>query len=152
MYSIEDVKKLREATKMSIMDIKSALTESKGNFDQAREILKKRGAEISAKKSDRAASEGLVESYSHQGRIGVLLEVNSETDFVARNPEFKELAHELALQISAMNPIDVEDLLEQEYIRDGSQKVRDILQQKISKLGENIVIKRFIRFALGEQS
>lgn len=150
MYSIEDVKKLREATEMSIMDIKSALTESKGNFDQAREILKKRGAEISAKKSNRAASEGLVESYSHQGRIGVLVEVNSETDFVARNPEFKELAHELALQISAMNPTDVEDLLEQEYIRDGSQKVRDLLQQKISKLGENIVIKRFIRFALGE--
>lgn len=150
MYSIEDVKKLREATEMSIMDIKSALTESKGNFDQAREILKKRGAEISAKKSNRAASEGLVESYSHQGRIGVLVEVNSETDFVVRNPEFKELAHELALQISAMNPIDVADLLEQEYIRDGSQKVRNLLQQKISKLGENIVIKRFIRFALGE--
>lgn len=150
MYSIEDVKKLREATEMSIMDIKSALTESKGNFDQAREILKKRGAEISANKSNRAASEGLVESYSHQGRIGVLVEVNSETDFVARNPEFKELAHELALQISAMNPTDVEDLLEQEYIRDASQKVRDFLQQKISKLGENIVIKRFIRFALGE--
>lgn len=150
MYSIEDVKKLREATEMSIMDIKSALTESNGNFDQAREILKKRGAEISAKKSDRVAGEGLVESYSHQGRIGVLVEVNSETDFVARNPEFKELAHELALQISAMNPTDVEDLLEQEYIRDASQKVRDLLQQKISKLGENIVIKRFIRFALGE--
>ncbi|EKD22974.1 MAG: hypothetical protein ACD_83C00133G0003 [uncultured bacterium] len=150
MYSIEDVKKLREATEMSIMDIKSALTESKGDFDQARAILKKRGAEISAKKSSREASEGVVESYSHQGRIGVLVEVNSETDFVARNPEFKELAHELALQISAMNPTDVEDLLEQEYIRDGSQKVRDLLQQKISKLGENIVIKRFIRFALGE--
>lgn len=150
MYSIEDVKKLREATEMSIMDIKSALTESKGNFNQAREILKKHGAEISAKKSNRVASEGLVESYSHQGRIGVLVEVNSETDFVARNPEFKELAHELALQISAMNPTDVEDLLEQEYIRDGSQKVRDLLQQKISKLGENIVIKKFIRFALGE--
>lgn len=150
MYSIEDVKKLREATEMSIMDIKSALTESNGDFVQAREILKKRGAEISAKKSDRTASEGLVESYSHQGRIGVLVEVNSETDFVARNPEFKELAHELALQISAMNPTDVEDLLEQEYIRDASQKVRDLLQQKISKLGENIVIKRFIRFELGE--
>ena len=150
MYSIEDVKKLREATEMSIMDIKSALTESNGDFDQAREILKKRGAEISAKKSSREASEGLVESYSHQGRIGVLVEVNSETDFVARNPEFKELAHELALQISAMNPADVEDLLEQEYIRDASQKVRDLLQQKISKLGENIVIKRFIRFELGE--
>lgn len=150
MYSIEDVKKLRELTEMSIMDIKNALSEAKGNFDQAREILKKRGAEISAKKSERKASEGLIECYSHQGRVGVLVEVNSETDFVSRNPEFKELVHELALQISAMNPKDVDELLEQEYIRDASQKVRDLLQQKISKLGENIVIKRFTRFALAE--
>lgn len=151
MYSINDVKKLRDMTEMSIMDIKNALTESKGNFRKAREILKKRGAEISAKKGQRIAREGLVECYCHQGRIGTLVEVNSETDFVARNPEFKELAHELALQISAMNPQNVSDLLEQEYIRDASLRVHDLLQAKISKLGENIVIKRFIRFELGEE-
>lgn len=149
MYSIDDVKKLRDMTEMSIMDIKSALTESQGDFREAREILKKRGAEISAKKAQRVAREGAVECYCHQGKIGVLVEVNSETDFVARNPAFKELSHELALQISAMNPKNIDDLLKQEYIRDASLKVQDLLQTKISKLGENIVIKRFIRFELG---
>ncbi|KKQ37622.1 MAG: Elongation factor Ts, partial [Candidatus Levybacteria bacterium GW2011_GWC2_37_7] len=104
-----------------------------------------------AKKADRETPQGLVESYIHQnGRVGALVEVSCETDFVARTDVFKNLVHEICMQIAAMNPKDVKALLEQEYIRDGSRKIGDLVKEAIAKLGENIVIKRLQRFEIGE--
>ena len=150
MSNIEDLKQLREQTGMAIFDIKEALKEAGDDKDKAFEILKKKGAAIVEKKAERVANQGLIDTYSHQDRIGVILEVNSETDFVARNPEFKSFVHDLSLQISSMKPKDVEELLEQEFIKDPSLKIKDLLQALTAKLGENIVIKRFNRFELGE--
>ena len=133
------------------MDCKRALEDAKGDSKIAKEILKEKGAMIANKKAARATKEGLIESYIHgKGRIGVLLELNCETDFVARNPEFQELAHDLAMQISAMNPESVEDLMEQDFIKDPSMKINKLMESKISKIGENIQINRFVRYGLGE--
>lgn len=145
---VSEIKQLREETQASIADCRKALEESDGDFKKAREWLKKRGAEIAEKKSDRETSQGLVESYVHNGKIGVLLTLLCETDFVARTDEFKNLAHEIAMQISAMNPKDVDELLKQEYIRDGSLTIEQLIKQVIGKLGENIVIREFSRIEL----
>lgn len=151
MISGAEIQKLREETGAGVMACKRALEEAKGDMAKAIEILKEEGAAIAAKKSGRNASEGLVEVYMHgKGRIGVMVEVNCESDFVARNPEFKDLAHDIALQISAMAPKSVEELLEQNFIKDDSQKISQLVISKIAKLGENIQIKRFIRYSLGE--
>jgi elongation factor Ts len=113
---------------------------------KAEEILRKKGFEKAAKKSDRETGQGLVESYVHQtGKVGVLVSVLCETDFVARTDEFKHLAHEVAMQIAAMNPKDVDALLKQEYIRDGSKTINDLVTEAIAKLGENIKISEFKR-------
>ncbi|MBI2012827.1 hypothetical protein HYS90_02780 [Candidatus Curtissbacteria bacterium] len=105
---------------------------------------------MAAQKKDRAVGAGLVETYIHAGgRVGSMVELRCETDFVARTAEFKNLAHEVAMQIAAMNPVDVSELLKQEYIRDSSQKVDDLVKETIAKVRENIQIKRFIRFELG---
>jgi len=148
--AIEDIKKLREQTGAGIGDCQVALEEAGGNFKKALEILKSKGAEIVAKKSARTTGQGLVETYVHgQGRIAAMVEINCETDFVARTADFRNLAHELALQIASMDPVDVDELLKQEYIRDASKKIKDLLGEVIAKTGENIKIKRFIRFELG---
>src|SRR3989344_918783 len=103
------------------------------------------------KKAGRTVGAGLVETYIHaDGRIGAMVEVNCETDFVARTDEFKNLAHELAMQVAAMDPTDVEDLLKQEYIRDSAKNIEELVKETIAKVGENIVIRRFMRFELGE--
>src|SRR4051812_39054961 len=112
-YTTEDIQALRDQTGMGLMDIKKALDEAEGNRSKALELLKERGAKIMDKKADRVAGEGVIEAYVHGGRIGVLLELNCETDFVARSEAFKEFAHDLALQISSMAPETVEELLEQ---------------------------------------
>lgn len=143
--------KLREETGLGIMDIKKALTEAAGDEAQARAILKDRGEAIMAKKSEREAGQGIVEAYAHGGRIGVIVEVNCETDFVARNPDFQSFARDLALQIASMEPADVAALLAQDYIKDGSQTVGDQLAAITAKMGEKIVVARFCRFALGEE-
>lgn len=144
-----DIQKLREETGAGIMECKRALEEAKGDFGKAKEILKERGALIAQKKSERVAGEGVIESYIHSnGKIGALVEINAETDFVARNPEFKEFAHDIAMQIASMDPKDVEGLLEQSFIKDQSLTIRDLLHQKIAKIGENIQIKRFVRYNL----
>jgi len=107
--------------------------------------------EKAAKKSDRVTSQGLIESYIHQnGRVGVLVEVLCETDFVARTDIFKDLVHEICMQVAAMNPKDVKALLAQEYIRDGSRTIGNLVKEAIAKLGENIVVKRLQRFEIGE--
>ena len=148
--SIEDVKKLRQKTGAGIADVRRALEESGGDFKKAERLLKSWGAEIASKKKDRATGQGLVETYIHSGgKVGAMVEVNCETDFVAKTDEFKNLAHEVAMQIAAMDPKDVEELSKQEYIRDSSKKIDDLIKEVIAKVGENIVIKRFIRFELG---
>lgn len=146
MTDLELIKKLREETSVSIADCKKALEESDGDYEKAREWLKKRGAEIAEKKAERETAQGVVESYVHGGgKVGVLVTLLCETDFVARTDEFKNLAHEIALQISAMDPKDVPTLLKQEYIRDPKATIEDMIKTTIGKTGENIQIKEFSR-------
>lgn len=142
----QQIKDLREKTQAGFADCKNALEEAKGDMKVATEILRKKGFEKAAKKSDRETGQGLVESYVHQtGRVGVLVSLLCETDFVARTDEFKSLAHEIAMQVAAMNPKDVSVLLKQEYIRDGSQTINDLVTATIAKLGENIKVGSFSR-------
>ena len=148
--NIELLKKLREETQVSFSDCKKALEAADNNYDQAKEWLRKHGIESASKKAERDTQQGLIESYIHaNGRVGVLLELSCETDFVARTDEFKKLAHEISMQISAMNPKDVDTLLKQEYIRDTSKTIEHLIKETIAKLGENTVIKRFQRFEIG---
>lgn len=148
--NVNDIKKLREETGAGIADCKEALKFSKGNLEKAKEWLKKKGLEKGVSKSDREVKAGIVEVYSHRGKVGVLVEVLCETDFVAKTEDFKNLAHELALQVASMNPTSVDDLLSQEYIRDNSVTVDQLIKGVVGKLGENIQVGRFERVALGE--
>jgi elongation factor Ts len=142
----EQIKDLREKTQAGFADCKNALEEAKGDMKKAEEILRKKGFEKAAKKSDRETGQGLVESYVHQtGKVGVLVSLLCETDFVARTDEFKSLAHEVAMQVAAMNPKDTAALLKQEYIRDGSKTINDLVTETIAKLGENIKVGSFSR-------
>jgi elongation factor Ts len=194
----EQIKELRAATGVGILDCRKALEEADGNFDRAVDILRERGLAKGAKRAEREASEGVLELYSHgNGRVGVMVEVNSETDFVARSKDFRDFAHEVALQIAAAAPLYIrpEDipeevleherqiarkrtleegkpeavadrivagrmekyydevcLLRQPYIRDESVKIQDLLNQSIAAMGENIVIRRFVRWEVGEST
>ena len=147
----EEVKKLRDKTGAGIMDARRALTEADGDFEKAKEIIKAKGAEVVVKKAERQTSQGLIETYVHAGgKVGSMIYLACETDFVAKTQEFKNLAKELAMQVAAMNPQDPEELLEQEYIRDPSKKVKELVDEVIAKTGENIQVKKIARFALGE--
>jgi len=192
------VKTLRERTGLGIMDCKSALAEAQGSLDEAEKLLRKKGLAASSKRSERVAAEGSVGSYIHiGGKIGVLVEVNCETDFVARNADFQQLVKDLAMQIAAANPrvvsreevtpalLDQEReiyraqaratgkpdavvekivdgkmekfyaencLLEQPFVKDTAISVGELLSQSIAKIGENIVVRRFTRYGLGEKS
>jgi elongation factor Ts len=149
MADVKLIKKLRDETQASIADCRKALEETKDDYQKALGWLKKHGIESAGKKADRATSQGLVESYVHlNGKVGVLVEVLCETDFVARTDEFKNLCHEIAMQIAAMNPKNVETLLKQEYIRDGSLTIEQLVKSSIGKLGENIVVKDFSRLEI----
>jgi elongation factor Ts len=151
MVDIELLKKLRNETSVSIADCRKALEESKNDYKKALDILRKSGLEKAAKKSTRETPQGIVESYIHQnGRVGALVEVSCETDFVARTDVFKNLVHEICMQVAAMNPKDVKALLKQEYIKDSSKTMEDLVKETIAKLGENIVVKRLQRFEVGE--
>ena len=159
------VKELRRKTGAGVIDCKKALLEAEGKLEKAAEILNQRGLALARKKADRTADQGIIEAYVHQGgQIAVLVELNCETDFVARTDEFKDLAHNLALQIAAMSPqfISPEDipektdadpetacLLLQPFIKDPTKTVQDIITETIAKVGENIKIRRFVRFELG---
>jgi elongation factor Ts len=159
----ETIKTLRERTGAGIMDCRRALVDAGGDMDKAEKLLREWGIASAAKKATRAASQGVVESYIHAGgRIGVLVEVNCETDFVARTDLFKALARDLAMQIAAMNPPSVTEetggngaegdavpLLKQQFIKDPSRTVQDVIHDAISKLGENILVRRFARYELG---
>lgn len=147
--NLELLKKLREETSVSVSDCRKALEESNGNYQKALQIIKAQATEKAAKKADRETGEGLIEAYIHgTGKIGALVEILCETDFVARTDEFKKLSHEIAMQIAAMNPKDVQELLKQEYIKDTSHTIEDMIKQTIQKTGENIIVKKFERFAL----
>ena len=123
----EDIKKLREETGAGVMDAKKALEASNGDFEKAKEQLHTAGVEKAEKRSERATGQGLIETYIHGGKVGAMVEVGCETDFVARTDEFKNLAKELSMQVASMNPVDVEELLAQDYIRDSSKKVKDLV-------------------------
>jgi elongation factor Ts len=196
-FSMEQVKELREKTNAGVMDCKKALEQSKGDLEKAIDLLRQWGVAAAQKKASREALDGVIYSYIHPGnRIGVLVEVNCETDFVARNQDFQNFVKEITMQIAAANPryIAVEDvpqevlekerqiyraqfadgkkdektierivegklskffsdvcLMEQAYIRDESIKIKDLVQKNIAKFGENIKIRRFIRYQLGEE-
>jgi len=194
----EMVKQLREATSAGILDCRNALEQAGGDFDKAVDYLREKGLAQAAKRATRVASDGVVELYSHgNGRVGVMIEVNCETDFVGRSEAFRKLAHELALQIAASSPICIREedlpaetlehereiamakareegkpdaiipkivegylekykneviLLRQTYIRDESMTIQDLVNQVVVSIGENLVIRRFVRWALGEES
>jgi elongation factor Ts len=192
--TIEKIKQLREETAAGMMDVKRALEESDGDVANARRVLRERGQAIAAKKSSREAHEGLIEAYVHfNGRVGVLVEVNCETDFVARTPEFREFARNVALHVASMNPLAVSEegipqeaideersiaqkqaldsgkdeniqdkmvtgrvnkfvrersLLTQDYVKEPDKTVGDLLQDTIQIVGENVVVRRFVRYEL----
>ena len=195
--SAEMVRELREKTGVGMMDCKKALTEAQGDFEKAFSLLRQKGLATAAKKAGRTASEGVIGSYIHMDRIGVLVEVNCETDFVARTDNFKQLVKDIAMHIAASNPFYISRqevpehliesekgiyraqiadkpshiidrivegklerfynetcLLEQVFIKDPDQKliVKDLIAEKIAKLGENIVVRRFTRYQMGEKS
>ena len=191
---IQSIKQLREETGAGMMDVKKALDESSGDVEEARRVLRERGQAAADKKSSREAGEGLVEAYVHfNGRVGVLVEVNCETDFVARTSEFKEFARNIALHVASMDPVTVgvddipDDVLEEErqiaekqaeelnkpenvtrqivegrmkkrtsemalltqdYVKEPDKTVEDLLNETIQKVGENVVVRRFVRYAL----
>ncbi len=147
--SAEQVKELRQRTGVGLMDAKRALEATAGDMDKAIAALKEKGAAVAEKKAGRIAAEGVVETYVHAGRISTMVEVNCETDFVARNPEFKTFAHDVAMQIASMAPASIDDLYEQSFIKDPSKTIRDLRNALVQKIGENIQIKRFTRFELG---
>ena len=192
---LDSIRRLREKTNAGIGECKKALSEAGGDIDKAVEVLRKRGVSLASKKVGREAKDGRIESYIHLGgKIGVLVEVNSETDFVARNDDFKDFVKNIALQVAASNPIYIkkedvpkeaveketeiikaqmmgkpaqavekiiegklakfyEDacLLEQPFIKDTNLKVKDLLTSMIAKIGENIIIRRFVRYQVGEE-
>lgn len=144
----EHIQKLREITGAGVMECKKALEEANGDFDKAISIIHERGLVKAEKKKERTTRVGVLESYIHNERVGVLLELRCETDFVARSKEFKELAHNLVMQIAAMDPVSIDDLLKQIYIKDETIIVDDLIKRAIAKLGENIRIERFCRYEI----
>jgi elongation factor Ts len=147
MFTAKDVKELREMTGCGMMDCKKALTEADGDKDKAVELLREKGLAAAAKKAGRIAAEGIVKAYiTDDKKTGVLLEVNSETDFVAKNEGFQTFVTDVARQIAATNPADVDALLAEKFIDDTSVTIGDILTEKIAKIGENMSIRRFARY------
>jgi elongation factor Ts len=152
MVTIDQIKKLREETGAGVMDCRRALEETKGNEKKAAELLKKWGIEKSKEKSQRETKSGMIASYVHAGgKVGVLVELLCETDFVAKTDDFQKLAHEICLQVASMEPKDVTALIKQEYIRDPSKTIEQLVKETIGKLRENITVSRFSRFQLGEK-
>jgi len=160
------VKELRERTSAGVMDCRNALAEVQGDLEKAAELLRKQGLARAEKRLERVAKQGLIEAYVHAGaRIAAMVELNCETDFVAHTDEFKRLAHDLAMQIAARAPayLSKEDipegsdldpkeacLLEQKFIKDEARTIRDIIMETASKTGENVAVRKFVRFELGK--
>jgi elongation factor Ts len=150
-YSQDDVKKLREETGAGIMDCKKALEEAQGSYDKAKEIVRQKGMVRAEKKADRETKEGYIASYVHaNNKTAALVEILCETDFVARNSDFQAMAKDVAMQVAAMKPASVEELLTQEFIRDGSMTIDELVKSVSGKIGERFVVNRFTRYAVGE--
>jgi elongation factor Ts len=157
----ELIKELRDKTGAGIMECKKAIEDAVGDMTQAEKLIKERGLAMAEKKAGREAGQGLIDSYIHAGRIGAMIELNCETDFVARTDDFKTLAREIAMQVAATNPSRISaneesadgdlPLLDQPYIRDDKKTIQQLLNETIAKVRENIVIRRFARFELGGQ-
>lgn len=149
MVKIDDLKKIRNMTGASVDAIRKALEEADGEIEKALELLKDRGAKVAAKKAGRQTGEGIISYYVHaNSKVGVLVKLLCETDFVARTEQFKELGHELSMHIAATDPINIEDLLSQTYIRDQDMTIDALIKDYIAKLGENIKIGEFCRFEI----
>jgi elongation factor Ts len=163
--SLEAIKALRDKTSASINDVRSALESAGGDEKKALQLLRERGAAIAEKRQGRATGQGRVEAYvHHDGRIGALVEVDCETDFVARTPEFQEFCRDIAMHVAAVSPRYVQAadapkdegdsagaaLLEQSFVKDPSVTVKELLKALIAKTGENVVVRRFSRFGIGE--
>lgn len=146
--AVNNIQKLREETGAGVMDCKKALDEAKGDFDAAKKIIHARGFAKVQKRAGRETGAGLIESYVHGGRIGALLDIRAETDFVVNSEPFRRLAHELAMHIAATNPDTVESLLKQPYVRDESKTVESVIQEVIAQVGENIQVVTFTRLEL----
>lgn len=146
--TVNDIQRLREATGAGVMECKKALVDAKGDFEQAVKLINERGLVKAESKSGRATGVGLLESYIHNSRIGVLMELRCETDFVAHTDPVKELSKNLVMQIAAMNPANIEDLLRQPFIKDEKMTIEALIKSVIAKVGENIKIERFCRYEL----
>jgi len=144
----KDIQKLREITGAGVMECKKALDDARGDFDAAIKLIQERGFVKAETKSGRATGVGLLEAYIHNSRIGVLLEMRTETDFVAHSEQFRELSRNLAMQIAAMNPENTEALLKQPFIKDETITVEALIKSAIAKFGENIKVERFCRYEL----
>ncbi len=173
MATVDEIKELREQTSCGVIECKNALDEAQGDFSKAKEILKKRGLELAAKKGSRSASEGRIETYIHPGsKVGVMLEVNCETDFVANNEQFVALCKDIAMHIAAVNPqyVKREDvpeevlseqkdpeayikeacLLEQPFVKDSSKTIQECVTNLVASIGENMFVGRFVRYKVNE--
>ncbi len=146
--SNNNIVKLREQTGAGVMECKRALEEAKGDFEKAASIIRERGLLKAESKKERKTGAGLVYTYVHNDRVGVLMELRAETDFVVRSEPFRVLAHELAMQIAAMSPEDVPSLLTQPYIKNESTTVGDFIKETMAKVGENIAVERFMRYEI----
>jgi elongation factor Ts len=147
MASIDQIKQLRRETAVSVSECKKALEEVGGNIEKAKEILKQWGKDLAGKKAGRGTEQGIISSYIHPNKkIGVLLKLGCETDFVAKSSEFQELAHELCLQIAAIG--EEPPLLEQPWVKDQGKTVKDLVEEYVAKIGENITIKQFTRYEI----
>jgi len=130
------------------MDCKKALTDADGDFEKATALIQERGLVKAEKKSERSANSGLIETYVHNNRVGVMMELNCETDFVARNEKFRELAHNIVMHIAAMNPADVTELMANPYVKDPSITIEQFIKNSIATIGENIKVGKFIRYEI----
>lgn len=148
--SMDQIKQLREKTGAGVMDAKKALEESNGDMDKAAEWVRQRGLAKAAKKADREAKEGIIASYVHMNKVASIVEINCETDFVARNEEFLNMGREVAMQVASMAPESVEELLKQQYNRNPKQTIEELVKELSGKIGEKMEIKRFVRYAIGE--
>ena len=144
----DSIKELREMTGVSVMQCKKALTEAGGDLEKAKVILKKHSAASAEKKADRTLAAGIIGTYIHDGTVGAMVVLSCETDFVAKNPEFGALARKIAMQITAMDPENTEELLEQPFIKDSGKMVRNLLDEATQKFGERIEVSRFMRLSI----
>lgn len=147
-FKLDDLKKLRIQTQAGVADCRQALVDAKGDYEKAKKLIAERGLAKAEKKAGKETSQGLIDAYVHAGRVGVLVELRCETDFVARTDEFKHLAHEISLQVASMNPKNVDELLKSQYIRDMSMTIEALIKLSIAKVGENISVANFTRMSL----